>query len=210
MADTQTLGTIGVNASYSRPKKITLTSIGNAGQSNFGGDSSIGSVAGTGGDKVVFENTPELEEQGSTVYIIEDSIRSPGSLIVWMGSPSRRFSINARLISRTVPEAQQNWKNKVLLQAWRMPTTSGGIGTSSAPEVVNLSGYGDNFLAIPCIVQSVSFSYPTDVDYIDAGNANVPIIWPVSVQLLEYHTTDDMSSTYQYDQFKTGQLPGWN
>ena len=205
MANAQQFDPITVSGqSYTGITQITLTSIGNQGESNFGGTGTTGA-----GDIVIFKNTPEVEEQSSTAYIIEDSIRSPASLIVWMGSPSRRFTINARLISRTVDEARENWGNKVLLQSWRMPT-SGGIGNSSAPEVVVLDGHKSNFLSIPCIVQSVNISYPIDVDYIDIGVANVPIVWPISVSLVEYHTEDDMSNTYNYDAFRSGTLEGWN
>ena len=189
-------------------KKITLTSTGSAGTSGASFGASDGTIRPSTGS-VTFDVTPEIEEQGSTAYIIEDSVRAPASIIIWMGSPSRTFNINAKFLSRTVEEARFNYKQKSFLQAWRMPTTK-GVGNSSAPELIQLSGYGDNFQDISCIVRSVTFSYPTDVDYIDIGNASIPIVWPVSVQLLEYHTIEDMESTYDYGKFKSGTLEGWN
>jgi hypothetical protein len=158
---------------------------------------------------VEFYSSPEMEESGSTIYISLDDIRSPASLMIWMGSPARTFSINAKLISRTQDEADESFTQKSLLQAWRMPTGA-GIAQSSVPEIIYLNGYGNQFNNIPCVVQSLNISYPTDVDYIiSSAGFNVPIIWPVSVVLREFHTTDDMAS-FDYDAYKSGNLEGWN
>lgn len=161
------------------------------------------------GDSVVFYASPELEESGSTIYISLDDIRAPASIMVWMGSPSRTFTINSKLISRTQKEAQESVRQKNLLQAWRMPQGS-GVGISSVPEIISLTGYGNQFKYIPTIVQSLNISYPTDVDYIDSGNGYfVPIVWPISVTLKEFHTQPDMAA-FDYEAYKSGELNFWN
>lgn len=161
-----------------------------------------------GGDSVEFYASPELEESGQTIYISMDDIRSPASLMIWMGSPSRTFSINAKLISRTTTEASESVRQKNLLQSWRMPLGN-GIGQSAVPKVLSLNGYGNQFQNIPVVVQSVNFSFPTDVDYISTNGYDVPIVWPVSLVLREFHTKDEMES-FSYDAFKAGKLPNWN
>lgn len=159
-------------------------------------------------NSVIFYASPEVEESGQTIYISMDDIRSPASLMIWMGSPSRTFSINAKLISRTVAEAADSVRQKNLLQAWRMPL-GGGIGQSSVPSIISLNGYGGQFQNIPTVVQSVSFSFPTDVDYITVGKFDVPIVWPVSVVLREFHTKNDMEG-FDYNAYKSGTLDKWN
>jgi hypothetical protein len=157
---------------------------------------------------VEFYSSPEMEESGSTIYISLDDIRAPASIMLWMGSPARQFSINAKLISRTAAEADESIRQKNLLQAWRMPTGP-GVGSSAVPEIIQLNGYGNQFQSIPCIVISVNFSFPTDVDYISSSGYDVPIIWPVSITLKEFHTQKDMAA-FNYDAYRAGTLGNWN
>lgn len=171
-------------------------------------DISYNSAFNPSANSVSFYASPELEESGQTIYISMDDIRSPASLLIWMGSPSRTFSINAKLISRTETEAKESVRQKNLLQAWRMPL-GGGIGQSSVPSIISLNGYGGQFRNIPVVVQSVNFSFPTDVDYISTSGYDVPIIWPVSVVLREFHTKDEME-TFNYNSYKAGTLDNWN
>lgn len=159
-------------------------------------------------DGITFYASPEMEESGSTIYISLDDIRAPASILIWMGSPGRTFNINAKFIARTQAEAVDSAKSVNLLRAWRTPTGN-SIAQSSTPEVLGLSGYGNQFMNISVVIQSLNISFPTDVDYIDSGNGfMVPIVWPVSITLREYHTKDDMTS-FDYGSYKAGTLEGW-
>lgn len=170
----------------------------------------------SGGEKVIFTATPELEESGTTLYIETSEGRMPSSLLIYMGSPSRNFNISAKLISRTTAEATTNFKYKALLQAWRMPLDAFGDGgiagddSGQTPRIIRLSGYGKQFMAIPTVVKSVNFTWPSDVDYIaDISGNMVPIIWPVSVSLQEVHTIEDVKA-FKYGDYKLGNLEEWS
>lgn len=170
-----------------------------------------------GGEKVIFKVTPELEESGQTIYVEISEGRMPASLLIYMGSPSRTFNISAKLVSRNVTEATQNFKYKSLLQAWRMPlnsSASGGISgddSGATPRIIRLWGYGNIFKGIPTVIKSVNFSHPSDVDYIsdDSGN-KLPIIWPINISLQEAHTMEDIRNGFNYEQYKTGTLEEWS
>lgn len=167
----------------------------------------------SGGEMVVFKATPELEESGSTLYIQIDEGRLPASFLIYMGSPSRTFNINAKFISRTVEEADLAFKYKSLIQAWRMPLQAFGdglLGNGATPRVVRLWGYNKMFMGIPTVVRSYSFTHPSDVDYIADSNGNyIPIIWSVNISLLEAHTIEDIKA-FDYGSYKMGELEEWS
>lgn len=168
------------------------------------------------GAMVMFKVTPEIEESGQAIYTEINEGRMAATLLVYMGSPSRTFNISAKLVSRTTEEATQNFKNKSLLQAWRMPVNNsagGGIagdGEGATPRIVRLYGYGDMFIGIPTIIRSVNFTLPSDVDYIPDNNGNMlPIVWPVNISLQEAHTMEDVKK-FDYEKYKTGTLVEWS
>lgn len=174
-------------------------------------------LIGSNGDHVVFRATPEVEESGSTIYQKEDAIRVASSFLIWLGSPSRNFNISAKLISRTVAEAEENYKFVSLLRAWRMPSNGAGTGTlgndKAAPETLRLWGYdGDNkghFLGIPVVVESLGLTFPEDTDYITtSAGYQMPIVMPVSLTLVETHTASDIEK-FNYGAYKQGVLVEW-
>lgn len=166
-------------------------------------------MAKTSSDTVIFEASPEIEENGTAIYTTLDDIRAPASYSLYAGSPSRTFSLNAQFISRTAEEAENNYKYKSLLQAWRTPIKTFG-GIESGPETLILYGYGKNFFRIPVYVNSVNFSFPSDVDYVrSTSGVPMPIVMPVSLTLREARTVQDLQA-FNYEQFKAGILPGWN
>lgn len=168
------------------------------------------------GQMVIFKVTPDLEESGQAIYTEINEGRMAATLLVYMGSPSRTFNISAKLVSRTVAEATQNFKYKSLLQAWRMPVNNdagGGIvgdDKGATPRIVRLYGYGDMFMRIPTIVRSVNFTFPSDVDYIsDSAGNMLPIVWPVNISLQEAHTMEDVKK-FNYSSYKQGTLEEWS
>lgn len=72
--------------------------------------------------KVVFDVTPDLIENRNVNWRTLDPIHMPGQIYVYQNSLSRTFNIsNARLISRTREEAEQNLRRLQILRAWTMP-----------------------------------------------------------------------------------------
>jgi len=163
---------------------------------------------------VVFEATPDMTESGGTVLIDIGDIRAAASIVIYMGSPSRTFTLNAKFVSRTAAEAATNQNYINILKAWREPTIQAGGGIGQAePETLRLFAYGDVLKGIPCMVNNISIEYPSDVDYIQtttAAKANVwvPIIQNVSLSLKEVRSWNDLK-TFDYEQFKQGTLDQW-
>lgn len=74
-------------------------------------------------DSVEFTITPEMSESRSVNYVEVSDIRLPASVLIWMGSPSRNFSLNAKFLARSVAEADLAWKNTNLLKSWCVTDT---------------------------------------------------------------------------------------
>lgn len=158
---------------------------------------------------VVFESTPDLSESGQTVLIDIGDIRAAASVVIYMGSPSRSFNINARFISRTLDEADQTQKDINILKAWRMPMLSKGAGFNAEPETLRLFAYDKSLKGIPVMIQSLNIEYPSDMDYIPASDGTpIPIIQTVSIGLKEVRSIEDLN-TFSYEDFKAGNLPEW-
>lgn len=174
-----------------------------------------GSVGGPEDDdfdmtkSVIFHATPEVTEVGTAIWVDFHELRGPASISYYMGSPSRNFSISAKLVSRTTAEANKNLRYVNILRSWRMPyIENGGFGTAE-PEVLHLFGYGNVFRGIPVIVKSLNIELNSETDYIkSSNNSDVPIIWPVSISLQEIHTINDFDS-FKIGDFKKGILPWW-
>jgi len=116
--------------------------------------------------EVVFEATPEITESGSVNYYEESGIRAPGSVVVYMGSPARNFSISAKFISRTPQEAKLTDTYIHRLKSWRQPESfSGGIN-AGVPTILYLQGYGKMFKDIPVVMTDLSIDFSSEHDYI--------------------------------------------
>jgi hypothetical protein len=158
---------------------------------------------------VVFDVTPELNESGTTVLVDIGDIRAAASIVIYMGSPSRNFSITAKFVSRDATEATQTYKNIVNLKAWREPQLAPGVGFNAEPETLRLFAYEGTLKGIPVMIQSLNITWPSEVDYINDNSGNpVPIIQDVSIQLKEVRSFDDLK-TFDYSQFRIGKLNTW-
>lgn len=169
-------------------------------------------------DVVIFRSTPEVEESGSSLYLSIDNIRQAASLLVWLGSPSRTFTITNKMVSRTIEEAEANYKYLSLLRAWRMPSQGAGTQTdgsdTAAPETLRLWGYDGNgegqFLGIPVVIANLNISFLSDVDYITTSTGyQMPIILPINISLREAHTANDLTEKFNYSDYKAGRLEEW-
>lgn len=74
------------------------------------------------GISVVFEITPEMSEAKTSTYVEISDIRLPSSILIWMGSPSKKFNITAKLFARTQAEADRSFKYKNYLESWLYPS----------------------------------------------------------------------------------------
>jgi hypothetical protein len=163
---------------------------------------------------VPFDVQPIISESGSTIYNEINDIRQAGSMMIFMGSPGRDFSINGRFVSRSREEATLN-KNRVqTLRSWRMPEKGPESDfTSKSPARVYLMGYGGQFssdaMGIPTRMTSLSIEYPDDTDYIHTNDGDyVPIIWPITVSLKETRSVDELKE-FNIQDFRGGTLGGW-
>lgn len=72
--------------------------------------------------RVTFDVTPDIIENRNVNYKTIDPIHAPGQIQAFATTSSRNYNVaNARLISRTVDEADKNLKRLWLLRSWTMP-----------------------------------------------------------------------------------------
>lgn len=181
-------------------------------------------------ETVTFDLTPIMSESKSVIYAEIADIRQAASILVFGGSPSRKWSINATFMSRTEEEANATWKNIQLLRSWTVPDKNYRYGFDrETPQVLRLYGYGRTWQGIPVVIQSLNIEYPDDVDYIPAATALdnvvtngsgqgvtkyeygslVPVIQKVSIQITELRTPSELFKDFELEQFKLGILPRW-
>lgn len=164
---------------------------------------------------VRFDITPQVTEQGSSIVNEISEIRAPASILIWLGSPARTFTINAKLLSRTAEEAEKSFRDKNLLNSWRFPESGKAdvaLGRDSYPSTVNLWGYNGMFRGIPTLVTSISFEWPDDVDYVrSTSGVSMPILMGVSITLKEAQAIESVKFKNDFDisQFRAGTLRRW-
>lgn len=168
------------------------------------------------GEFINFKVAPEISEAASTNYIEISEIRQAASILVYLGSPSRNFNINAKLVSRTTAEADQNFKYLNLLKSWSKPTkgatrsTFGEILDTDVPSVLYLYGYGKLFKGIQVVMKSINVEYQTDCDaiYTSDGVTKMPIILPVSLSFQEIRSAKELKE-FDIQKYKNGILEYW-
>lgn len=158
---------------------------------------------------VVFEVQPSMSESGNTEYQEISSMRQPASILIYRGSPSREFSINAKFVSRSEQEGEKNLRYVRLLRSWRMPETEGSTSSGSKPPSrLKLTGLGDWFNSIHVRISSLTIETPEDVDYIRVNGVDVPIVWPVNVSLKETRSPSELEN-FDIEAFRRGDLFTW-
>ena len=195
-------------------QKVALVGRTGKGSSELTGSGAMKrSITGDKGEDVlstvIFEATPELSEAGQTMLVDIGDIRAAASIVIYMGSPARLFTLSATFVSRTIDEATTNMNYINILKAWREPTLTLGNAYNAEPETLRLYAYGDVFNGIPVMLSSITVEYPSDVDYIMTKDAKwIPIVQKVSLTLKEVRSFSDLA-TFDYAKFKSGNLPEW-
>lgn len=159
---------------------------------------------------VIFDVQPIISESGTANYAPVDDIRQAASMLIYMGSPSREFTINAKFVSRTKKEATINRKQAQILRSWRMPEASGNSSwNKKAPSRLTLTGFAGWFNEIKVRMISCNLEYPDDVDYVRTTDGyDVPIVWPISITLREARSPDDLKG-FNITDFRKGKLSTW-
>lgn len=175
----------------------------------------------TGNESVTFELSPEISESHQAIYTEISAIRSAGSVLIYNGSPSRRWQVNAKFLSRTPLEAGNTWKTIQLLKSWTKPDVNYRFGNDAQrmPHVLRMYGYGRTWMGVPVVITSLSVEYPIDVDYVAASQyvgkeekeygTLVPIVQTVSFQLTESRNVTELWHRFDLDKFKLGMMEGW-
>lgn len=165
-----------------------------------------------GYEQVEFSLSPEISESKQVIYAEIGDIRQAASILIYGGSPSRKWSVNAKFLSRTQEEAEKTWKSIQLMRSWTNPDTNYKYGIdSSTPHVLKFYGYGRTWQGIPVVLASLNVDYPSDVDYIPTSyGTNVPVIQSVTFNLTEARIPDDLlNGKFDLEKFKLGVLPEW-
>lgn len=165
------------------------------------------------GGSVIFEFAPEMSKDKTVNYIPITELRQAAAIYIFIGTSGRTFTINAKLISRTIEEAEQNIQILNLLESWTNPEDNFGYleGDTGTPMVLRLYGYGERLKGIPCVITSFSTPFPEDVDYIYTGSGDktgIPIVQPVTISLQEVRTPDELDK-FSIEAFRNGTLAGW-
>lgn len=164
---------------------------------------------------IEFDVVPDINETATANYTEISDIRAPASILIYMGSPSRSFSINAKLVSRSIEEAQYNINILNILRSWRMPEQLLGLKENiSIPTILTMSGYGNMFKDIPVVMTNLTIDLQSEFDAISSTDAAtfVPIIVPVSISVKECRNQEEdlaAMSTFDIAQFRAGTLPNW-
>lgn len=158
---------------------------------------------------VIFDVQPIVSESGSATYAPIDDIRQAASMLIYMGSPSRDFSITAKFVSRTRIEATQNSRYVQLLRSWRMPEATGGDFNITTPSRLTLLGLNGWFNQVTVRMTNLTIESPDDVDYVQSYDGQkVPIVWPVTISLKEARSPTNLTE-FNIEQFRRGELPEW-
>lgn len=109
-----------------------------------------------GKEWVVFYITPEISESRSVNYVDIGDIRMPASILIWMGSPSRSFNINGKLLARTQQEADVSFQSLNYLKSWCVARVSGLDSKARTGTATDVNNYIQR--------QPVAPSYPGDIN----------------------------------------------
>ena len=161
---------------------------------------------------VILDVQPEMSEAKSVQYIEISEIRSAASMLIFIGSPSRTFTINAKLVSRNRQEASENFRRLHAMKSWSQPdlTKTGNAKDLESPRIIRIYAYGKNIKGIPTVMKSINVDYSIDCDYITTldGSAQMPIICPVNMTFQETRTSDELS-LFDILKYKKGLLNEW-
>jgi hypothetical protein len=135
---------------------------------------------------VVFEASVPVSENRSVNYDSYSVVHLPTDIWSYRNTSARRFSINGNFISRTPDEASENARHVDLIRSWALPDFG---GSGATPPILRLTAYGNNNIDdVQVILFSYSVQYPDTVDYIFRGEVPMPVITPISLELVEVYS----------------------
>ena len=175
-------------------------------------------------NQVVLDVMPTISESKSATYQPFNPNQHPGEILKYTGSQSRSWSIEAKLISRDISEADDNLDTVNLIRSWVLPFYGEGTAEDSntreylgaPPPIITLSAYGPQMIGpVKCVVENYHVTWPNDVDYIPTSSgAPFPVIVTVSISLKESWSPAEYSSfdllSYRFgsmtNAFNTGRI----
>ncbi len=169
-------------------------------------------TSNSGLDAVEFYLSPDINESKQAIYAEIGDIRQAASLLIYTGSPSRKWSVSAKFLARSPREADNSWKYVQLLRSWMNPDSNYkyGIDAAGTPHVLKFYGYGRTWQGIPVVLTNLNIEYMSEMDYIPTSyGTKVPVIQNVTFQLTEARTPDDLLKKFDLEMFKLGILPEW-
>jgi hypothetical protein len=125
-------------------------------------------------NSVVFFVTPDISESRSVNYAEISDVRLPASILIWMGSPSRNFSLNAKFIARSKAEADVAFRNVNLLKSWCV--TNSIIGPEGTITATSQKDY----------LQEIDPTNPADVPAVNNQDGTGPNAPPANDQKTAY------------------------
>lgn len=143
------------------------------------------------GATVRFEASVPVTESRAANYDGYNIVHLPTSLWAFRNTNGRRFSVTGKFVSRTPDEAAANAAYLQTIKRWILP----GFGTTgSTPPILFFSAYGHQTIKkVPCILQSYSWTFPDDVDYIFDADEPMPVIGTIQLDLEEAYSANQIT-----------------
>lgn len=170
--------------------KVKLTraaSITSGSSSSQGPDGTFNVVTvasrSTNRETVVFDATPEFIESRTVNYKNMDPVHAPGGIYMYASTQARTFSIQGKLISRSVFEATKNLAYVQYLRTWAMPVF--GVVGAGAPNGENILGAPPALLFLTAYSNGLPGDQEVQTTVPVPGGGSVPAIgnniWQVPV-----------------------------
>jgi hypothetical protein len=168
-------------------------------------------------ETIVLDVMPTIDESRSASYDAVPIIHHPGEILKYRSTSSRNWGIQTRLISRNPEEAAKNLAYVNIIRSWVMPyygagtaITEEGSKLGAPPPIITLEGYGEKMIGpITCVLESYSWNWPNDVDYIrtEGDNQPFPAIISISLTLKEALSPAEYSG-FDLTAYREGRLSG--
>lgn len=160
---------------------------------------------------ITFNTTPVVRENQRVDYNTITPVHAPGSIQVFRSSPSRTFTISAKLVSRTPEEALANQKRLQIIRSWTKPyfgeshninqnytvsqETSDSLPDTPSPTQTNMSESGsyDMLGAPPEILYFYGYATP------DQRADTASIQRQTKQQGINYHKIPVVISDYDFE-----------
>jgi hypothetical protein len=158
---------------------------------------------------------PTISEARSATYDAFSPLHHPGEILKYKNTSARTWTINARLITRTVEEATLNRKIINTLRSWVMPFFGEGTNQSNVkqylgapPPILTLAAYGERMIGpVKCVLENYSWEWPNDCDYLPTDEGiPFPVIINLSLSLKESWSPAEYSG-FNIVEYRIGNLP---